>query len=166
MADGHLGHADIGCGDDHAGALVDDDTGDGVGLQFDATEAGEEIYFIGVVFRRDDHIHGASIACHGGVREYAVDRLSHASGRDEVGFAEIEIQGTVLNDLCRNFAFYDSSIRDCANGGVVFLNSRTTGTALTAEKASHGDGALSNGVDCFIGTLKRHLEKDAALERL
>ena len=69
-----------------------------------------------------------------------------------------------MNDLRRNFAFHDSSIRDCANGGVVFLNSRTTGTALTAEKASHGDGTLGNGVDCFIGTLQWHLKKDASLK--
>ena len=166
MADSHLRHTDIGCGHDHAGALIDDDTGDGVRLQLDASQAGEEIHLVGAVFGRNNNIDGASIAGHCRIRKNTIDCLSHTGGRDVIRLTEIEIHGTILNDLGRNLAFNNGTIRNRAHGREIFLNGGSTGATLTAKKATDGDRTLSYGINGLVGTLEWHLQKNAALECL
>jgi hypothetical protein len=58
------------------------------------------------------------------------------------------------------------SVRDSADGGVVFLDGGAASAAGPAEEAADGNRALGHGVGAAVGTEERGLEEDAALESL
>ena len=60
--------------------------------------------------------------------------------------------GSVRDKLCRNFTLDDCTIADEANGGVILLDSCSTGTSCSAQKSSYGHCSLGNGIGAPIRT--------------